>query len=85
MPGENFPIKNRDQLRIIDAETITRGGSWWVAILLLEDQSSKRYIELYKWQSTPEGWKTRKAYKVNHKAEAKHVIEVISRMENWLD
>lgn len=47
----------------MDAQTISRGGSWWTAVLLIRDPKSKRpFVALYRWQLTEAGWKMRKRF-----------------------
>ena len=35
--GQNFPVSDYYQGHVLDAETISRIGCWWTAILLIED------------------------------------------------
>ncbi len=85
MLGQNFPIKEELRANILDAETITRGGGWWVAALLIEDLDNKRYVELFKWQNTPNGWKIRKSYKITRKRDSQQIIDILTRMQKSLE
>ena len=46
--GKNFPIAEYYKEHILDAETVSRGGGWWTAVLLINDPVSKKpFIALY--------------------------------------
>ena len=45
MFGKDFPISDYYKDHIVDAITIKRSGSWWSAVLLIDDpKSKKRFI-----------------------------------------
>jgi hypothetical protein len=79
MIGSDFPISEYLKDHIIDAETISRGGSWWTAILLIEDPVSKEaFISLYRWKKTKNGWKIDKSFPLKKK-NIGQITEVIER------
>lgn len=84
--GQNFPISEHYKGMVIDAVTIKRGGRWWTAALLIEDPRSKQpFINLYRWQETDSGWKTRGRFKITRREDATNVIDAISDfLENLL-
>lgn len=64
-----FPVSEYYQDHIIDGVTLTRGGGWWTAVLLIEDpKSSERIINLYTWQSHGASWKMRKSFTIRKAA-----------------
>jgi hypothetical protein len=78
--GQNFPVSDYYKPHIVDAETISRGGGWWTAVLVIRDpQTEKRFVAIYRWQSDGETWKTRKSISFKSKKQANTVIDVIKR------
>ena len=56
MFGTNFPISEYYRKNILDAETISRGGNWWTAVLLILDPKTKKpFVSFYRWQKTENG------------------------------
>ena len=56
--GQNFPISDYYQNSIIDAETVSRSGGWWTAVILIADpRNQKPFITIYRWQKTDTGCK----------------------------
>lgn len=85
MFGKDFPISDYYKDHIVDAITIKRGGSWWSAVLLIDDpQSKKRFINFYKWQLTDKGWKIRSRFKINSKDDCLKVEEILSKYVSQL-
>jgi len=77
----NFPVTDYYKNNILDAITITRGGPWWTAVLLIEDPKSKKpFVGLYRWQSTENGWKARKQFKFNSKKEINKFFDAMKEM-----
>ena len=61
--GKDFPVSSYYKDNIVDARTITRAGRWWMAALVISDpKSGRRMLNLYQWQMTENGWKTRKQF-----------------------
>lgn len=80
MSKVGFPVSDYYKDNIIDAETITRSGSWWTAILLIKDpKTEKPIIGLYQWQKVGDEWKTRKRFAFKKKKVLEDAIEVIKR------
>ena len=86
MFGTNFPISDYYRLNIIDAETISRGGSWWTAVLLIKDpKTEKPFIAFYRWQKTANGWKTRKQFIFRNAEQLGKAFEVAERFAKKID
>lgn len=67
MIGKDFPVSDYYKEHIVDARTITRAGSWWMAALVISDpKSGRRMLNLYQWQMTENGWKTRKQFSIKN-------------------
>ena len=78
--GQNFPVSDYYQDQIIDAETISRAGGWWTAVLLIADPRTKKpFVSIYRWQQTEKGWKIRKQFSFRAKGQGKKAIEVVAR------
>ena len=74
--SELFPVGEYYKNDIIDAITITRGGSWWSAILLIKDpKTQKNKLIFYKWQKKGDSWITRKSYSINSKIELDKILD----------
>jgi hypothetical protein len=81
--GQNFPVSEYYKGRILDAETISRGGGWWTAVLLISDPKTERpFVSIYRWQSEGETWKTRKSISMKSAGHVERVIEVLNRLKN---
>ena len=79
--GQNFPVSDYYKQQIIDAETISRAGGWWTAVLLIRDpQTQKPFLGVYRWQLDGEIWKTRKSISFKSKKQADAVIEAMKRL-----
>lgn len=79
--GQNFPVSDYYKEQIIDAETISRAGGWWMAVLLIRDpQTKKPFLGVYRWQLDGETWKTRKSISFKSKKQADAVIEAMKRL-----
>jgi hypothetical protein len=78
---EIFPVSDYYKGKIMDAQTITKGGGWWTALVLIEEpRSGSPFISLYRWQHTENGWKVRKQFKFKSKTECKKIFQVIAEM-----
>jgi hypothetical protein len=86
MFGTNFPISEYYRQNIIDAETISRGGSWWTAVLLIIDpRTEKPFVAFYRWQKTQNGWKVRKQFSFKNSVQLGKALEVAERFSKKLD
>ena len=84
--GQNFPVSEYYKGRIIDAETIARGGSWWTAVLVIKDpQTEKPYLGYYRWQWDGENWKTRKTITFKSKRQVEEILASVSRLKEHLE
>ena len=78
MVGGSFPISEYYRSNILDAVTVSRGGGWWTAVLLIKDPKSGRpFIGLYRWQFTESGWKIRKRFTFRRISEINSIIKII--------
>ena len=79
MLGTNFPISELYRDNLLDAQTISRTGGWWTAVLIIKDPRSDRpFVKLYKWQHTERGWKMRSGFKINSAKDGKSIAEALS-------
>jgi hypothetical protein len=79
--GQNFPVSDYYKEHIIDAETISRAGGWWTAVLLIRDpKTEKPFLGVYRWQLDGDTWKTRKSISFKNKKQADAVIEAMKRL-----
>jgi len=80
--GQNFPVSEYYKNRILDAETLSRGGGWWTAVLLIVDpKTEKPFVALYRWQSDGETWKTRKSISLKNRRQIEQMIQVLDRLK----
>ena len=80
-----YPVSEYYEKGIMDAHTISKAGSWWTALVLIEDPRSKSpFISLYRWQKTANGWKVRKQFKFKSKTECKKILQSICEMAEEL-
>lgn len=77
----DFPITDYYKHHILDGQTLNHSGTWWTAILLLEEPKNKKpFIALYRWQKTEQGWKTRKRFSFKRAHEVKEAVTIIQRL-----
>lgn len=80
MFGKSFPVSDYYKDNILDAETVSRGGGWWTAVLLVKDpKTEKSIILLYQWQKKGDEWKTRKRFAFKKKKVLEDTLEIIKR------
>jgi hypothetical protein len=84
--GQNFPVSDYYQDHILDAETISRVGGWWTAVLLIEDPKSKKpFLTLYRWQKNENGWKLRKQFTFRTSEQVSQIFAVAERLGKKLE
>lgn len=84
--GQKFPISNYYLGHILDAETISRAGPWWTAVLLIEDPNTKKpFLSLYRWQKSESGWKIRKQVTFRTSEQVREIFAVVERLAKKLD
>jgi hypothetical protein len=80
-PTEDYPVTDYYKNGVMDAQTISKVGQWWTALVLIEDPRSKKpFVSLYRWQKGDSGWKVRKQFKFNSKKESKKIIQILIEM-----
>lgn len=83
MFGNNFPISDYYKDNILDAETISRSGGWWTAVLVIDDPKTKKpFVGFYRWRFSEDGWKTQSRFFLRKKAD---VISVRRKLEEYSD
>jgi hypothetical protein len=83
--SELVPLSDYYKEDLIDIITISRGGRWWSAVLLLKDSNSdNKFISIYKWQMVRNEWKLRKNYRINNKEELNVIIEALNEFGKHL-
>jgi len=79
--AEDYPVGDYYKNGVMDAQTISKAGQWWTALVLIEDPRSKEpFVSLYRWQKGDNGWKVRKQFKFNSKKESKKIIQTLIEM-----
>jgi len=85
MTGLSFPIDEYYRSNIMEGETISRSGTWWSAILVIEDpRSHKPFIAAYKWQRRGNTWKKSTSYKINSKKDLRKIVEALRDLERFM-
>jgi len=81
MNETQFPISEYFKNSVITGETISKGGSWWTAALLIKDpKNEQKYIALYRWQLTDQGWKLRKQFPFKDKLKFQVILKALLRL-----
>lgn len=84
--GQNFPVSDYYRDQILDAETISRGGGWWTAVLLIRDpRTEKPFLAIYRWQLDGETWKTRKSIAFKSKKQIQKVLASLQKMSDQVE
>lgn len=79
MIGKDFPIAEYYKKYIIDAETVSRSGQWWTAVLLINDpRKGKPFVSVYRWQYKDSGWKIRNRFHFRDINQAKNILSVVN-------
>ena len=79
MSQEEFPVSKYYRRHVVDGITITEGGGWWSAALLIRDPKSRElFVGLYRWQASKDGWKTRGSFKLRA---GDHVRRTVTALE----
>jgi hypothetical protein len=80
MAEVGFPVSDYYKNNIIDAETISRSGTWWTAVLLINDpQTKKPMVILYQWQKVGDVWKARKRFAFKNKQMLEDILKVVQK------
>ena len=86
MVGQNFPVSDYYRDNIIDAHTISRGGNWWSALLVIRyPRSGDPFLGLYRWQKSGEEWKTRNRFLIRKRNDARTIIDCLHKLAVHLD
>ena len=85
MLGTNFPISEYYRDNIRDAVTISRGGGWWTAAVLIEDpKNGELFVNLYTWQHVEDAWKMRKSFTIRSQKALRSITEALKGFETKL-
>lgn len=85
MLGRNFPITEYYRDHIMDAQTLSRGGNWWTAVLVIADpRSGKPFLGLYRWQNKGGEWKTRSRFLIRKKSDVQSIIGCLETLAGHL-
>ena len=83
--GLNFPVSDYYRDHIRDGLTLSRGGGWWTAAVLIEDPRSGRlFISCYTWQKLDDQWKTRKSFAIRSRNALDKLIEAATNFREKL-
>ena len=84
--GQNFPVSDYYREHILDAETISRGGGWWTAVLLIRDpRTEKPFLSIYRWQLDGDTWKMRKSIAFKSRSQIAKVLDVLRRLSEQIE
>jgi hypothetical protein len=84
--GQNFPVSDYYRDQILDAETISRAGGWWTAVLLIRDpRTEKPFLAVYRWQLDGDIWKTRKSIAFKSKKQIQKVLASLQKMSDQVE
>ncbi len=77
----DFPVFDYYKGGIKEARTINRSGSWWAAVLLIENPATKAsFLAFYRWQRKDGVWKVRKSFNCRSKKDAVRLVQIIQEL-----
>ena len=83
--GLNFPVAEYYRDHIKDAVTLSRGGQWWSAALLIKDpRNNQLFVNLYTWELVGGDWKKRKSFAIRSKKVSDQLRDVLSTLGDRL-
>ena len=83
--GLNFPVSDYYRDHIEEDTTLSRGGRWWSAALLITNpKNSQPFINLYMWENVRGQWKTRKSFSIRSKDALRRVAEALATLGKTL-
>lgn len=84
--GRRYPVAEYLQGNIVDGRTISNTGSWWTAVLVVQNpENEKRYIALYRWRRAKDGWKKMSSFKINGARPLEEILTAIDELRELLD
>jgi hypothetical protein len=84
--GQNFPVSDYYRDQVLDAETISRAGGWWTAVLLIRDpRTEKPFLSVYRWQLDGDTWKTRKSFAFKSKKQIQKVLASLQKISDQVE
>ena len=88
MVENEFPYKS-DYYELIKGTTLSKRGSWWTALLLIESKSEKkeRKVSLYRWRKQQDEWRRSKEFVLSSSKQwhmMKTTIEKWTNNEEWI-
>lgn len=85
MLGRNFPISDYYRDHIIDAHTLSRGGNWWTAVLVIADpRTGEPFLGLYRWQNKGGDWKTSSRFLIRKKSDLQSIVDCLDKFSAHL-
>ena len=82
----DFPVSDFYKGGIREARTISRSGSWWAAILLIEHPTTNAsFLSFYRWQKREGVWKVRKSFTCRSKKDAVRLIQIVQELSANLE
>ena len=81
----DFPVSDYYKGRIGEARTISRSGSWWTAVLLIENPATEApFLAFYRWQKRDGVWKVRKSFNCKSKKDAARLVQIVQELSDSL-
>jgi hypothetical protein len=83
--GLNYPVADYYRDRIQDGVTLSRGGQWWSAALLIEDpRTEETFVGLYLWEMVGGVWKKRKSFVIRSRKSSQALRDALVSFEQHL-
>lgn len=81
-----YPVTDYYKDHVVDGITVSRGGGWWTAVLLIEDPKTRgRFLNLYRWESSGVGeWKTRKTFTFRDRGGLDKTVKALNELREKL-
>jgi hypothetical protein len=81
----DFPVSDYYKDKIREARTINRSGTWWAAILLIEDPNTNEpFLAFYRWQKRDGKWKVRSSFNCRSKKDADLIVRFVNELSEKL-
>ena len=83
--GKNFPVSDYFRENIVDAETISRRGAWWTAVLVIKDpKTDNPFLSIYRWSKSGDTWKKRKSISFSNKGQLEKLVNALNNLKDNL-
>jgi hypothetical protein len=85
MSNLKYPLAEYYRDHVRDGVTISRGGGWWTAVLLIKDpRSDSHFIAFYRWKLSNGEWRKNKSFSIRTLAATDLASEALETFKSFL-